>query len=76
MPRGSSAGYPIRRRRRRRYDAATLKKKRDAELANGRLAMLGMAAFIAGETIPGSVPALSQLGFAGDYAGGLPFAPF
>merc|ERR1740121_2022146 len=59
-----------------KYDAATLKKKRDAELANGRLAMLGMAAFIAGETIPGSVPALSQLGFAGDYAGGLPFAPF
>ena len=38
--------------------------------------MLGMAAFISAECIPGSVPTLAGLGFTGTYAGALPFAPF
>ena len=50
-----------------KYDAETRQKKRNMELANGRLAMLGMAAFVAAEKIPGSVPILAKLGFAGDY---------
>ena len=58
-----------------KYDAAELAKKRNAELSNGRLAMLGMAAFVAAEKIPGSVPALAKY-FDGAYSGGLPFAPF
>ena len=45
------------------------------ELANGRLAMLGMAGFVAAEKIPGSVPILAKLGFAGDYAGTMPGNP-
>ena len=59
-----------------KYDAATLKKKRDMELANGRLAMIGMAGFVAARLDEGSVPALTKLGFAADYSGGLPYAPF
>ena len=59
-----------------KYDAEKLASMRNSEIANGRLAMLAMAAFVAAEVIPGSVPALSSLGFAGTYAGGLPFAPF
>jgi len=58
-----------------KYDAETRKKKRNMELANGRLAMLGMAAFVAAEKIPGSVPILTKLGFAGDYAGTMPGNP-
>ena len=50
-----------------KYDAETRQKKRNMELANGRLAMLGMAGFVAAEKIPGSVPILAKLGFAGDY---------
>jgi len=37
--------------------------------------MLGMASFVAASKIPGSVPLLSTLGFAGDYAGTLPGNP-
>jgi hypothetical protein len=59
-----------------KYDADTLQKKRNMELANGRLAMLGMASFVAARMTEGAVPGLTKLGFAGDYAGGLPFAPF
>ena len=59
-----------------KYDAATLKKKRDMELANGRLAMLGMAGFVSARLTEGSVPALTKLGFSADYAGNLPYAPF
>ena len=58
-----------------KYDAETRQKKRNMELANGRLAMLGMAAFVAAEKIPGSVPILAKLGFAGDYAGTMPSNP-
>jgi len=58
-----------------KYDAETRKKKRNMELANGRLAMLGMAAFVAAEKIPGSVPILTKIGFAGDYAGTMPGNP-
>merc|ERR1719251_140082 len=43
-----------------KYDAATLKKKRDMELANGRLAMLGMADFVSARLTEGSVPALTK----------------
>jgi hypothetical protein len=39
-------------------DAATLKKKQDAELNNGRLAMIAVMSFFAANSIPGSVPAL------------------
>merc|ERR1712127_10127 len=39
-------------------DAATLKKKQDAELNNGRLAMISIMSFCAAANIPGSVPAL------------------
>jgi len=58
-----------------KYDAAELKKKRDMELSNGRLAMLGMASLVAADSISGSVPALAKY-FSGAYAGGLPFSPF
>ena len=58
-----------------KYDDATRKTKRDMELQNGRLAMLGMASFVAASKIPGSVPVLAGLGFAGDYAGTLPGNP-
>jgi len=37
---------------------ATLKKKQDAELNNGRLAMIAIMSFFAAVSIPGSVPAL------------------
>mmetsp|Transcript_3852 Transcript_3852/g.5805 ORF Transcript_3852/g.5805 Transcript_3852/m.5805 type:complete len:207 (+) Transcript_3852:62-682(+) len=39
-------------------DAVTLKKKQDAELNNGRLAMISIMSFFAAVSIPGSVPAL------------------
>lgn len=42
-------------------DAATLKKKQDAELNNGRLAMIAIMSFIAANNIPGSVPALAGI---------------
>jgi len=58
-----------------KYDAQTLAKKRNSELQNGRLAMLGMAAFVAAETIPGSVPGIAAY-FPGTYSGAMPFAPF
>jgi len=45
-----------------------------AELNNGRLAMLGIMAFLAEARIPGSVPALT--GLVPGYEGGLPFSPF
>jgi hypothetical protein len=40
-------------------DAATLKKKRDSELNNGRLAMIAIMSFVAAANVPGSVPALA-----------------
>jgi len=40
-------------------DATVLKKKQNAELNNGRLAMISIMSFIAANNIPGSVPALS-----------------
>lgn len=39
-------------------NAATLAKKQNAELNNGRLAMIAIMSFIAASNIPGSVPAL------------------
>mmetsp|Transcript_28122 Transcript_28122/g.37405 ORF Transcript_28122/g.37405 Transcript_28122/m.37405 type:complete len:207 (+) Transcript_28122:48-668(+) len=39
--------------------AETLKKKQDAELNNGRLAMIAIMSFCAAANIPGSVPALA-----------------
>mmetsp|Transcript_36774 Transcript_36774/g.56502 ORF Transcript_36774/g.56502 Transcript_36774/m.56502 type:complete len:206 (+) Transcript_36774:111-728(+) len=39
-------------------DAKTLEKRQMAELANGRLAMIGIMSFIAAVNVPGSVPAL------------------
>lgn len=39
-------------------DAETLKAKQDAELNNGRLAMIAIMSFFAAANIPGSVPAL------------------
>ena len=39
-------------------DAATLKRKQDSELNNGRLAMIAIMSFFAANAIPGSVPAL------------------
>jgi hypothetical protein len=39
-------------------DEATLKKKQDAELNNGRLAMIAIMSFCAAANIPGSVPLL------------------
>ena len=46
--------------------------KRNAELANGRLAMIGTMSLIASATVKGSVPALST---TPEYSGN-PFAPF
>jgi len=40
-------------------DAATLKRKQDSELNNGRLAMIAIMSFISAANIPGSVPALT-----------------
>ncbi len=42
-------------------DAATLKRKMDSELNNGRLAMIAIMSFISEANIPGSVPALSGI---------------
>ena len=39
-------------------DEAKMKKKKDAELNNGRLAMISIMSFCAAANIPGSVPAL------------------
>jgi Chlorophyll A-B binding protein. len=41
-------------------DAATLKRKQDSELNNGRLAMIAIMSFISAANIPGSVPALTN----------------
>jgi hypothetical protein len=40
-------------------NAETLKQKKDAELNNGRLAMISIMSFVAAANIPGSVPALA-----------------
>jgi len=40
-------------------NAETLKRKRDSELNNGRLAMIAIMSFIAEANIPGAVPALA-----------------
>ena len=47
-----------------KYDAETRQKKRNMELANGRLAMLGMAGFVAAEKIPGRVAELGSPAYA------------
>jgi len=41
-----------------KVDKATLERKRNSELNNGRLAMIAIMSFIAANNIPGSVPAL------------------
>jgi hypothetical protein len=41
-------------------DKATLKRKQDSELNNGRLAMIAIMSFISAANIPGSVPALTN----------------
>merc|ERR1712127_161304 len=43
-------------------DAATLKTKQTRELNNGRLAMIAIMSFISEANIPGSVPALTNIG--------------
>ena len=40
-------------------DAATLKKKENAELNNGRLAMIAIMGFSANALIPGAIPFLN-----------------
>jgi hypothetical protein len=42
-------------------DAATLRRRRDSELNNGRLAMIGIMSFFAHAYIPGSVPVLPAI---------------
>jgi Chlorophyll A-B binding protein len=39
-------------------DEASLKKRQDSELNNGRLAMISIMSFVAAANIPGSVPLL------------------
>jgi len=43
-----------------RVDADLLKRRKNAELNNGRLAMISIMSFIAAANIPGSVPALTN----------------
>jgi len=43
-------------------DPEVLKKKQNAELNNGRLAMISIISFFAEANIPGSVPVLTKLG--------------
>jgi hypothetical protein len=50
-------------------------KKLVAEVNNGRLAMIGIMAFVAEAKVPGSVPVLSSNGIVKPYAGE-PMAPF
>jgi tRNA G46 methylase TrmB len=42
-------------------DATALKLRKDRELNNGRLAMIGITSFLCAKFIPGSVPVLSGL---------------
>jgi hypothetical protein len=44
----------------RRLSPEELKRKREAELKNGRLAMLGIMSLVAATSIPGSVPLLAN----------------
>ena len=44
-----------------KVDAKTLKRKRDSELNNGRLAMIAIMSFIWEYKVPGAVPVLANL---------------
>jgi hypothetical protein len=58
-----------------RLSAEEKEKKLVAEVNNGRLAMIGIMAFVAEAKVPGSVPVLSSNGIVKPYAGE-PMAPF